>query len=229
MMRMTKGWTGLRIAVVALGLVAWSAPRAEANATSGGPTSPVTTPDLMQYSVAGAIGTTGITGNNVVSFVPVQMAQIDPSSNIPLGSFQVAPLPAGQSTTYNNTPFTLTYVPTAFNGVSLNEAPITVTGMLNGTLSGPFQSSVHVSFNPLTHNGFELATGSSSTLNLLPNDQKLLVPSSAGGITTLEGQIASTGLPTPAPEPSTIALFLSTVGGLGLRRYVQARRHRSQA
>ena len=39
----------------------------------------------------------------------------------------------------------------------------------------------------------------------------------------------TTGVPvneTPAPEPSTIALFLSTVGGLGLRKYVLARRQR---
>jgi len=223
MMRMTKGWTGLRTAVIALGLLAWSAPRADASPATAKPS------NLLEYSVAGAISPTGITGDNVVSFVPVQKALIDPSSNVPLGSFQVAPLPDGQMTTYTNTPFSLTVVPTAFNGTTLTESPITLSGTLNGTLTGAYQSSVQVMFNPLTHNGFSLTSGSSSTLNLLPNDQKLLVPSSAGGITTLEGQIASTGLPTTAPEPSTIALFLSTVGGLGLRKYVQARRQRVPA
>jgi hypothetical protein len=219
MMRMTRGWTGLRTAVIALGLLAWNAPRADAAATTS-------TPNLLEYSVAGVVGNTGITGSNVISYVPVQNAQIDPTSNIPLGSFQVAPLPVGQMTTYNNTPFTLTYVPTEFNGATLTDTPITVSGSLTGSVTGPYQSSVQVNFNPLINNGFELATGSTSTLNLLPGDQKLLVPSSAGGITTMEGLINTTGLQVPAPEPSTIALFLSTVCGLGLRRYVQVRRQK---
>jgi hypothetical protein len=224
-MRMTQGSTGLRAAVVALGLLGWSAPRADAAAAS------TNLSNLLEYNVVGAVGNTGITGDttDVVSYVGVQNATIDPSSNIPLGSFKVPALPQGQSTTYTNTPFTLTFVPTAFNGMNLAQGAVQLTGNLNGTLTGPYQSSVQVSFNPLTANQFSLTSGSSSTLNLLPNDEKLLVPSSAGGITTLEGQIASTGLPTPAPEPSTIALFLSTVGGLGLRRYVQGRRQRVQA
>jgi hypothetical protein len=222
MMRMTRGWTGLRTAVIALGLLVGNAPRTDAAATTS-------TPDLLQYSVAGIVGNTGITGNNVISYVPVQNAEIDPTSNIPLGSFQVAPLPVGSMTTYQNTPFTLTYVPTEFNGSPLTDTPVTVTGTLTGSVSGPYQSSVQVTFDPLTTNGFQLAPGSSSELNLLPGDQKLLVPASAGGITTMEGQIATTGLPTPAPEPSTIALFLSTVCGLGLRRYVQVRRQKTHS
>ena len=47
-MRMTRGWTGLRTAVIALGLLAGTAPRADAAATT-------TTPNLLEYSVAGAI------------------------------------------------------------------------------------------------------------------------------------------------------------------------------
>ena len=221
-MRMTRGWTGLRTAVIALGLLTYNAPRANAGGS-------VSTPDLLQYSVAGIVGNTGITGSNVISYVPVQNALIDPTSNLPLGSFEVAPLAAGQKTTYVDTPFTLTFVPTGFNGSTLSDTPISVSGTLTGTVSGPYQSSVQVSFNSLSNNGFTLLPGSSSTLDLLPGDQKLLVPSSAGGITTMEGQISTTGLQVPAPEPSTIALFLSTVCGLGLRRYVQTRRQKAQA
>jgi hypothetical protein len=222
MMRKTKGWTGLRNAVIALGLIAGSSQLAKADQMP-------TPANLLNYHVAGAIGTTGITGENVVSFVPIVDAAIDPTSNIPLGSFQVAPLPVGETTTYSNTPFTLTFVPTAFSGNTLNETPLSLSGTLNGMLSGPYQSSVQVSFNPIMQNGFSLTSGSTSTLGLLPNDEKLLVPSSAGGNTTLEGQIVSSGLPTPSPEPSTIALFLSMVGGLGLRKYVQGRRQQARA
>ena len=137
----------------------------------------------------------------MISYVPVQNAVIDPTSNIPLGSFQVAPLPVGQTTTYDNTPFTLTFVPTRTRIVATRcrpstSTPVTVTGTLTGSVTGPYQSSVQVDFNPVVNNGFQLESGSSSTLNLLPDDQKLLVPSSAGGITTMEGQIDTTGLPT---------------------------------
>ncbi len=224
-MRMTRGWTGLRLAAIALGLLAWNNPRAQADATTG------TASNLLEYSVAGQIDKSGITGSNVISYVPVQNAMIDPTSNLPLGAFQVAPLPVGQTTTYNNTPFSLTIDPTGFNGTTLNQTPLTVTGELNGTVNGPYQSSVQVTFDPITQGSFALA-GGTSTLSVLQNDHHLLVPSSAGGITTVEGQLASTGLSpdaAPVPEPSTIALFLSTVGGLGLRRYVMTRRQRVAA
>ena len=58
------------------------------------------------------------------------------------------------------------------------------------------------------------------------------MPNSAGGVTTLEGAINTNGTvnpQAPVPEPSTIALFLTTVGGLALRRYVLARRNRAVA
>ena len=147
----------------------------------------------------------------MISYVPVTNAMIDPTSNIPLGSFQVAPLPAGQTTTYNNTPFTLTFDPTSFNGTSFQGYAsstirrITVTGTLNGIGDRPVSigragQQLAVSYGSPTNNGFQLTPGSSSTLNLLPGDQKLLVPSSAGGITTMEGEIITTGIQTRRPR-----------------------------
>jgi hypothetical protein len=222
MMRMTQGWTRLRTAVVALGLVACTATGAKADAIS----------NLLDYSTAGSIDTsTGVTGANVISYIPITNASIDPTSNLPLGAFQVAALPAGQSTTYNNTPFSITLVPASFNSIPITDStPITVTGTVTGQITGNYQSTVAVAFNPVTNGAFQLA-GASSTLNMLQNDQKLLVPASAGGTTTAEGILSTTGgnNEAPVPEPSTIALFLSTVGGLGLRKYVLARRQRSQA
>jgi hypothetical protein len=223
MMRMTQGWTRLRTAVIALGLFAWTTTGAKADTIS----------NLLEYSTAGSVDTSvGVTGANVVSYIPITNAQIDASSNIPLGSFQVAPLLAGQSTTYNNTPFSITMVPASYNNTPLTDTtPVTVTGTLNGTITGKYQSSVNVAFNPISNGAFQLA-GASGTLQMAQNDQKLLVPASAGGITTLEGTIKTSGSSNPeapVPEPSTIALFLSTVGGLGLRKYVLARRHRSIA
>jgi hypothetical protein len=220
-MRMTQGWNGLRSAVIALGLIAWTTTGANADAIS----------NLLDYSTAGSVDTSiGVSGPNVISYVPITNAQIDPTSNLPLGSFQVAGV-AGQTTTYKNTPFSITFVPSSYGGTPVQSAStVTVSGTLNGKVAGPYQSSVKVSFDPLANGSFQLA-GASSTLNLLQNDQKLLVPSAAGGTTTLEGMITTVGPnpEAPVPEPSTIALFLSTVGGLGLRRCVLARRQRGQA
>jgi hypothetical protein len=223
MMRMTRGWTGLRIAVIALGLLAWIAPGAQAAAM---------VPNLLDYSTAGAVNTTGINGANAISFVPVSHADIDPTSNIPLGAFQVAALPSGQTTTYHNTPFSITFLPSSFNNTPLAQpSAVTVSGHLNGQVTGSYQSSVKVSFDHIANGTFQLA-GGTSTISVLQNDHKLLVPASAGGTTTLEGTITSSGLSnpeSPVPEPSTIALFLSTVGGLGLRRFVLVRRQRRHA
>jgi hypothetical protein len=222
-MHMTRGWTGFRAAVLALGLLAWSAPQAAADAMSQD--------NILQYSTAGAVGNTGFTGSNVISFVPVKDAKVDTSSNISLGYFQVAGLSPGQSTTYHDTSFTLTVVPTGFNSADVNDKPITISGHLNGTVMGPYQSSVQASFDPITNAKFDLP-GGSGKLDLLPNSTELLVPSSVNnGQTTLQAHvtISASPSPTPAPEPSTIALFLSTVGGLGLRRFVQSRRQRAAA
>ena len=185
-MRMTQGWTGLRTAVIALGIIAWTTTGVKADA-------------LLTYSTAGSIDTSvGVTGANVISFVPTPPAgsaltstTVDASSNLPLGSFQVAALPAGTTTTYNDTPFSITFLPTKYNGIALTDPnPVTITGTLSGQVTGPYQSSVVATFNPITSGSFELA-GASSTLSILDN-QKLLVPSSAGGTTTVEGIVATT-------------------------------------
>jgi len=220
-MRMTQGWTRLRTAVIALGLIACTSTGAKADS-------------ILGYSTAGSIDTTlttdGVSGTNVISFVPITNAQVDATSNIPLGYFQVAALPTGQSTTYTNTPFSITFVPSSLNGTTLTSpGSVEITGVLNGALTGSTESTVVATFDTLSNGSFQLA-GASSTLTI-PQSVAPLVPSSAGnGTTTVEGMIKTNGNPeVPAPEPSTIALFLSTVGGLGLRKYVLSRRQRGQA
>jgi hypothetical protein len=217
-MHMTRGWTGFRAAVLALIVLAGGTPRAQADG-------------ILSYHTSGGPGTADISGSPAISFVPVQNGSVDTASNISLGTFVEAALPSGQSTTYNNTPFSLSLIPDSFNGTALQDTPVKITGFLNGTVSGANQSSVVVTFSPDTTSAFAIGTGS-GTLNL-SNSREWLVPSSVnGGQTTVQAQVTGAGgppSPTPAPEPSTIALFLSTVGGLGLRRLVQKRRQRAAA
>jgi hypothetical protein len=217
MMHMTRGWTGFRAAVLALAALAWNAPRAQADG-------------ILSYHTSGGPGTADISGSPAVSFVPVTSGAVDTASNISLGTFVVAALPNGHSTTYNNTPFSLSLIPDAFNGAAVQDTPVDIMGHISGTVSGANQSSLRITFDPLTTSAFSIGTGQ-GTLNL-SNSQELLVPSSVnGGQTTLQAQVTAAGgpNPTPAPEPSTIALFLSTVGGLGLRRVAQKRRQRAAA
>jgi hypothetical protein len=215
-MRMTQGWTGLRFAVIALGLFTSASTTTKADS-------------ILGYGTAGTIdGTTpgeGVTGANVISFVPITSAQVDTTSNVPLGYFQVAALSAGVSTTYDNTPFGITVLPSTLNGTALvDPGTVKITGVLNGVVTGGNQSSVVATFTQPSSGSFDL--GSTSSTLSIPQSSLLLVPSSAGsGETTVAGIITSVA----TPEPSTVALFLSTFGGLGLRRYVLRRRQRSQA
>jgi len=217
-MRMTKGWTGLRVAVIALGLFISASTSTKADS-------------ILGYGTAGAIDATsstdGVSGANVISFVPITSGQVDTTSNVPLGYFQVQEVTGPTPTTYTNTPFSITFVPATLNGTALvDPGTVTITGVLNGTVTGANQSSVVATFNTPSSGSFDLGT-TSSTLSI-PQSSLLLVPSSAGnGETTVAGVITSVN--NVVPEPSTIALFLSTFGGLGLRKYVLGRRQRNQA
>ncbi len=224
-MRMTQGWTGLRNAVIALGLFVSAQTGTKADS-------------LLGYSTAGAISTSvsndGVTGANVISFVPLTNGQVNTSSNVPLGYFQVAAQGAAAQTTYTNTPFSITFIPGSLGTTSADMMPlknagaVTITGVLNGTEIGASQSNVIATFTTPSSGSFQL--GSTSSTLSIPQSQLLLVPSTAGnGETTVAGVITSsdTNPIITTPEPSTIALFLSTIGGLGLRKFVQRRRQQS--
>src|SRR5271165_307311 len=106
MMHRIQGWTGLRAAVIALGLVAWTA--------TGATAAPLT------YTTSGQVDTTtGVSGTNVISFVPGLVPldstnSVDLSTgqtNASLGNFVIAPLGPGVSTTYKNTNFQISFLP----------------------------------------------------------------------------------------------------------------------
>jgi hypothetical protein len=118
------------------------------------------------------------------------------------------------------------------------DAPVVLTGFLNGVVNGASSSTVQASFNPVP-NGM-VGLGSAGTANFsLPTGSLLLAPSTSNsGTTSAQGLVTFTpgngngggagGGEAPVPEPSTIALFLTTVGGIGLRRYVLGRRRKAK-
>ena len=217
-MRKIKGWTGLRTAVIALGLVAWTATGANAAALP------------LTYQTVTSLGPSGITGAPVINFIPTtgSVDLIGGASNASLGKFVEAALPAGQTTTYKDTPFNITFLPQSLGGVAASAVnPIVFSGYLNGLVTGNSTSTVTATFNTPPQS---LVSIGNQTLTLgVPNGALSLVPSSVqNGETTAQTQILASGASVaPVPEPSTIALFFTTLGGLGLRRYVQSRRRQA--
>jgi len=225
-MRKIIGWTGLRTSAVALALAAGAAPGARADAISN---------PAFDYTTSGSIDTSaGITGTNVISFDSIEAPlpgfkgvptnEITAPSDLSLGQFVVAALPEGQSTSYTNTPFKISFIDQMVNGVkeTPNGTPIVLTGVLNGMVKGSGQNNVKATFDKTDASVFQ--TGSfNDTLKILDSPLHL-VPATDGGKTSAQAYLDVTYAPQAAPnaantpEPAPIALFLTAIGGLGLRR-----------
>src|SRR5271157_91096 len=213
MMHRIQGWTGLRAAVIALGLVAWTATGATA------------APLVLSYTTSGQVDTkTGVSGTNVISFEPLSSGNsVDLSTgqtNASLGNFVIA-TDGVATTTYKDTPIQISFLPASYGSTSLKgDDPVVISGVLNGVVSGPSSSTVTATLNPPPNGLFSLG-GTIAAEFSLPTSTLLLAPSTSNsGVTTAQGLVTTESV----PEPSTIALFLTTVGGLGLRRYVLSRR-----
>jgi hypothetical protein len=249
-MRTTRGWTGLRPTVFALGLVAATAGGARADAidstSSASAADQATTPasPVLSYNTVGStIGTTGVSGTPLVTFVPVTGSFMSPSS-LSFGAFQVA-APTSGTTTYTNTPFSIEMTATGVNGQSLitpsagssadtagtsttglspNESPIMLTGVLNGSVSASNQSSVVATFDPLAKSAFQ--TGLYTNTLSQPDSPLHLVPSTTnGGLTSVQAPLVTqTTVSNPVPEPSSVAVFAAAIAGLAAHRWRARRR-----
>jgi hypothetical protein len=230
----------LRTSAFAMACLALAGPKVQAAALGATAATPALSGVAHTYSTGGTVLDTGIsspdgsTPTNVISFTPVVSGSFTTPSSLSLGEFQVATLPAGKETDYNNTPFSITYNPLTIAGSNYpsTASPITITGTLNGVITGD-QSSVVATFNSIGNPVFTSADGTYlSTLSVL-NSPLALVPSSAGGITTVQAGLITT-YPSPAggggtnppstPEPTTLAILATALVGLGLRKQLRKTR-----
>ncbi|WP_161602090.1 PEP-CTERM sorting domain-containing protein [Tautonia marina] len=180
---------------------------------------------LLRFSTSGTFGDTStISGGNLLNFNGIIQQTVRTPSNVSFGEFQVLPdLGANVSTTYEDTPFTLAMTVGEVNGQvpNLNQTPIFIEGLLNGTVTGETQSNVTATFNldPENLPTFQVDDFIVTITKLDPVD---IAPfTTNGGRTSIQGRIEAVQI----PEPASIAVFLvALAGGLGLRRRALARK-----
>lgn len=173
-------------------------------------TTPVTS---FGFTTSGQIGSEGVTGFNAISF----KSQADPiwgtTGSRYLGQFLSAPMPPGVSTTYNNTPFSISLLPL---GIQYNDTwytsslqPVVLKGRLNGTVSGAEYSSVVASFDPVNPWADIVQGGLPNANTFLSGIGPILLKGGSTTDATMTWQPVANPAPVPVPEPSTIAIFAS--------------------
>lgn len=175
---------------------------------------------LMNYATSGSIDSTGVDGIPVVSFNSVPTGQFTTPSSFSLGEFMVSALPNGVSTTYTDTPFSITYLVSQVDGQPIDSGytPITLTGKINGTVSGASQSDLMVSFDTTPVPSF-ITNGFSNTLVNLDTNLTLVPSTTNGGRTTAQTLLVVQ----PVPEPASLAIFGLGVAGLAWHRRRQTK------
>jgi hypothetical protein len=189
-------------------------------------TSAATSVANSDVAASTGISASGVTGTSAVSYNPVASGSFLAPSSVGLGEFVVSTLPTGQSTTYTNTHFSIIYNPLTIGGVPYpaGSPPVTITGELNGTITGN-QSTVVATFDPIKSPVFTADGNFLNTLSVT-NSPLSLVPASAGGRTTVQAQVSTSG-PVPAPEPTTMAILATSLVGFGLRKKLRSGRKSS--
>jgi len=172
---------------------------------------------VYYYSTSGTVG--GLT-TGPVTFLGTGMSTVLPGS-LNLGQFHTEPIPAGATLTLDNTPFSITLSESAAPGVGkpVQSAPsLTISGVINGSLSGNDSSSLEAQFTKVSQN---FPGPLPFDLNALTASPIALAPSGINGGNSSFSATVSSGIAPGffnVPEPTTLAVFATAAVGLGFRR-----------
>ncbi len=211
----TQSWIGWQASLLALASVALVASGAEAAPITSG----------SAYHTSASIGSDQVIGTPVLRFQEVDHGTVSPGAPFSLGDFVMSKPPAGETTIYAGTPFTITYM-----DQSDSEAPpLVARGFLLGTVSGSGKSTLLATLNFQAFLGDPSLSGLQYQTGNVIHSLNLNFPVILNDTTVNQGETVVMGqlkiLPVtgqfeivPAPEPSTWALFLATAAALRLRR-----------
>ncbi len=239
-----KGLRGIYSAFAVLGLVA-SGSAAQASpipanivySTSGS----IDTGIFSSGSVIGSpvVGFQGIDGGSVVSPTPFQLGNFSYpfpagyAADTPLGQFTIATPPAGESTTYKDALFLITFKVDSVNGdaAASNPKSFAVEGVLNGTVTGSGQSSLKAGFSTLSTGTPYLPEYGAGGFSASGFSYGLQIPVYQVSLQGGQSPVSAVIVTAPSiPEPGTIGIFLVlAVGFVGWRRPHERRSYQARA
>ena len=220
-MHKIQGWTGLRTAVIALGLVAWTATGATAAPLSYTHVRPGRSNDWRHGHQRDQLRPAEQQQQRLTSARARRMWAWATSSSRRWR-------PAHQRLTRTR-PFQISFLPASY-GSNVGKQRCSGRGQRCAQRRGEraFELDRHGDVQPGARTAWSGWAEAGTADFSLPTSTLLLAPSTSNtGTTSAQGLVTFTpaaAAEAPVPEPSTIALFLTTVGGLGLRRYVLSRR-----
>ncbi len=181
-------------------------------------------PIQAMYSTTGTVGTAGIDGPPVVSFSGISSGTLTAGQPFNLGDFVILVMPVNGPTTYNNTPFELTFTEHTVNGAipSPNQTPVTLNGWLNGTVNSGSSPNLVANF-VITQ--FPATTSSPVPLTTIEPFQTgsllngLYVTSWSENGQPIIGELSTERI---VPEPGMIALYAVTGSLLVCRWRIKA-------
>ena len=176
------------------------------------------------FTTSGQIGSSGITGFNTISYQSQADTIWGTTGNRYLGKFLVGPLPEGLSTTYADTPFSISVLPAALQVDDVwyknDLQPIVLTGRLNGSITGTTYSNVVASFDPVSPWVDIVKGGVPGNQTFLAGTGPVLVSAGTTTDAYMNWALVPSASPVPVPEPTTFMIIASglTIGLLARKR-----------